>query len=532
MNTLLLLGAAVLVACIAGNKLSSRVGIPTLFCFIALGMLFGSDGLVKIEFSNYAFAEQVCSAALIFIMFYGGFGTKWSAAKPVAPKAVLLSTLGVLITAGLTGLFCHLALGTSLLEGLLIGSVLGSTDAASVFSILRSQRLNLKYGTASLLEIESGSNDPCAYMLTVILLSVMGDGLSAGSVVYSIFAQIAYGVLLGGALAFFAYWVLRHIRLSTEGLDSIFLVAVALASYALPSLLGGNGYLSAYIAGILLGNLDIPHKRSLVNFFDAFNGMMQMLIFFLLGLLVFPSRLPEYFLPSLLIAAFLTFIARPVAVALLLTPFRAPFRQQFVVSWAGLRGAASIVFAIVAAVSPAYGQESIFQIVFCVVLLSIFFQGTLLPWVARKARMLDINENVLKTFTDYSDETSIQFIRLEITPSHPWCGQLIRDLSIVPGTLIAAVLRGSEVIMPKGDTRIEEYDAVVLGAKEYRGRDGVELTERCIPPGHRFIGKRLRECEFQRDTLVVLVQRHGADIIPDGETRIEEGDNLVLYAKS
>ena len=532
MNTLLLLSAIVLVACIAGNKLSSRIGVPTLFFFIALGMLFGSDGLFKIEFSDYAFSEQVCSAALIIIMFYGGFGTKWSVARPVAKKAVLLSTLGVLITAGLTGLFCHFALGTSLAEGLLIGSVLGSTDAASVFSILRSQRLNLKYGTASMLEIESGSNDPCAYMLTIVLLSALEGGLSPAQISYSVFAQLVYGAAIGAAIALGAGWVLRHIRLGDNGLDSIFLVAAALASYALPSLIGGNGYLSAYIAGILLGNQDLPHKRSLVDFFDAFNGMMQMLIFFLLGLLVFPSRLPEYFLPSLLIALFLTFLARPIAVALLLTPFRAPLRQQLIVSWAGLRGAASIVFAIVAVVSPAYGKDSIFQIVFCVVLLSIFFQGTLLPRVARKADMLDSRENVLRTFTDYSEETSIQFIRLEIAPGHPWCDQYIRDLNIVPGTLIAAVLRQDEVIMPKGDTRLQDGDAVILGAKGYCGKDGIELHERTVEPGHRFIGQPLRACEFRKDTLVVLIQRAGADIIPDGETRIQEGDTLVLYHKS
>ena len=228
----------------------------------------------------------------------------------------------------------------------------------------------------------------------------------------------------------------------------------------------------------------------------------------------------------------MTFLARPIAVALLLTPFRAPLRQQLIVSWAGLRGAASIVFAIVSVVSPAYGKDSIFQIVFCVVLLSIFFQGTLLPRVARKADMLDSRENVLRTFTDYSEETSIQFIRLEISPGHPWCDQYIRDLNIVPGTLIAAVLRQDEVIMPKGDTRLQDGDAVILGAKGYCGKDGIELHERTVEPGHRFIGQPLRACEFRKDTLVVLIQRAGADIIPDGETRIQEGDTLVLYHKS
>ena len=464
-------------------------------------------------------------------MFYGGFGTKWSAAKPVAGKAILLSTLGVWMTAGLVGVFCHFALGTGLLEGLLIGAVLGSTDAASVFSVLRSQRLNLKYGTASLLEVESGSNDPCAYMLTVVILSALQGEISAGQVVYAVFAQIVYGALAGIAIAALAGWVLRHAHFESEGFDSIFLIAVILATYAIPSLVGGNGYISAYLAGILLGNQTLPRKKSLVHFFDAFNGMMQMLIFFLLGLLVFPSRLPSVFLPSLFIALFLTFVARPAAVVCLLTPFKAPFKQQCLISWAGLRGAASIVFAIMAVVSPAYGKETIFHIVFCVVLLSILFQGTLLPMMARKLDMLDERENVLKTFNDYSDETDVQFIRLDLRKDHPWVHRQIQQIESIPGLLIAAVLRGGEAVMPKGDTSLNEGDALILVAKEYTGREGVTLSEQTVEPGSALIGKRLKEIDLKKQSLVVLIQRAGKEMIPDGDSRILEGDTLVMYTR-
>ena len=532
MNLLLLLSAIVLIACIAGSRLSGRLGIPTLLFFIGLGMLFGSDGLLKIEFEDYRLSEQVCSAALIFIMFYGGFGTKWSAAKPVAVRATLLSTLGVLITAGITGLFCHLVLGMGLTEGMLIGAVLGSTDAASVFSILRSRRLNLKYGTASMLEIESGSNDPCAYMLTVILLSAMEGNLSAGGILYSVFAQLAYGIAAGVAAAYIGGRVLRRVQFGSDGFESIFLVAVALASYSLPSLLGGNGYLSAYIAGILLGNQEIPNKKSLVNFFDAFNGMMQMLIFFLLGLLVFPSRLPQVLVPALLIFLFLTLVARPVAVALLLTPFRAPVNQQLLVSFAGLRGAASIVFSITVAVAPGYGKESIFHFVFCVVLLSLLFQGALLPMAAEKLSMIDDKENVLKTFNDYSEESDIRFIRLEIHSGHPWIGRQIRTISSIPGTLIAAVLRNGTAVIPKGDTVILEGDSVIIGAEEYQDQDGTHLTELSISPENRMVGKPLRETELRKDALVVLIRRNGADVIPDGDTVLLEGDLLVLCSRN
>ena len=530
MNLLLLLGAIVLIACIIGSKISSRVGIPTLFIFIALGMLFGSDGLLKIEFEDYALAEKVCSAALIVIMFYGGFGTKWSMARPVAGKSILLSTLGVALTAGLTGLFCHYVLKMELLTGLLIGAVLGSTDAASVFSILRSKRLNLKYGTASMLEIESGSNDPCAYMLTVIVLSAMSGDLSTGGILYSIFAQAAYGIGAGVLFALLGGYVLNRVHMGEEGFQSIFLVAIALASYALPSLIGGNGYLSTYITGIILGNRELPRKKDLVNFFDAFNGMMQMVIFFLLGLLVFPSQLPEFFLPALFIALFMTLIARPVSVALLLSPFRAPMQQQLLVSWAGLRGAASIVFSIMAAVSPSYGNDYVFHIVFCVVLMSLLCQGSLLPFFSKKLDMIDDSQNVLKTFNNYSEETSIQFIRLEIGADHPWANQTLREIATIPGTLIAAVLREGQAIIPKGNTHLKEGDSVIIGAKEYQDKDGIELTEKQIESGSRFIGKRLKEADLKHDSLVVLIRRNHTDLIPDGETMIEEGDTLVIYS--
>lgn len=207
MTLFLLISAIILIACVIGSKLSTRFGVPTLLFFIGLGMLFGSDGLFQIHFEDYSLAEKICSAALIFIMFYGGFGTKWKTARPIAKQAVLLSTLGVFITAALTGIFCHLVLGLPPLEGLLIGAVLSSTDAASVFSILRSQKLNLKYSTAPMLEIESGSNDPCAYMLTIILLTSIGSSLNFFDISYLIFAQFAYGIIIGVILAFIASWI-------------------------------------------------------------------------------------------------------------------------------------------------------------------------------------------------------------------------------------------------------------------------------------------------------------------------------------
>lgn len=531
MINLLLISAIVLLACVIGSKISKRLGIPTLLFFIALGMIFGSDGIFKIHFDNYTIAEEICSSALIIIMFYGGFGTKWSTAKPIAFKATLLSTLGVFITAVLTGIFCHLVLQMNLLESLLIGAVLSSTDAASVFSILRSQRLNLKYNTAPILEIESGSNDPCAYMLTVILLSALGGVISFSDITYSVFAQLVYGGAIGAIFAIIGGWLLRNVQFGEDGFDSILIVAIAIAAYAVPSYIGGNGYLSTYIAGIILGNQYIPKKKNLVNFFDGFNGIMQMIIFFLLGLLVFPSRLPMYIVPALFIALFLTFVARPIAIAALLAPFKAPLNQQLILSWAGLRGAASIVFAIVAVVNPNYADDSIFSIVFCVVLLSLLFQGALLPLASKNLNMIDDNENVMKTFNDYSDETDIQFIRIEITNEHPWTNMQIRDLGNIPGMLIAAITRHGATIIPKGSTYLRDGDVLIVCAKTYKGTDGVKLNEITVSDKSKLVGKKLKNAAIGKDCLVVLIQRQGADIIPDGDSVIQANDTLVIFSQ-
>lgn len=261
MSIYILLVAAIILICVVLNKMSSKLGIPMLLAFIVLGMLFGSDGIVKIPFDNYGIVEQVCSIALIFIMFYGGFGTSWKQAKPIAVNAVLLSSIGVIFTALLTGLFCYFLLGFDFLESMLIGAVISSTDAASVFSILRSKRLNLKDNTASLLEVESGSNDPCSYMLTVIILAMMSGDFSGGQLAYMVFAQVVYGITIGAGIALIATWCLTKIKFATDGFDTIFVFSMPLIAYAASTLLGGNGYLSTYILGIILGNQAIPNKN-------------------------------------------------------------------------------------------------------------------------------------------------------------------------------------------------------------------------------------------------------------------------------
>ncbi len=528
----LLLAAVVLITCVGFNKLSSKLGIPVLLAFILLGMLFGAEGVVKIPFDNYAFAGQICAVALIFIMFYGGFGTKWSEARPVVAQAVLLSSAGVVLTAGITGLFCHFALRIGWLESLLIGAVISSTDAASVFSILRSKRLNLRYNTASMLEVESGSNDPCAYMLTAVILSIMSQNVRGGQIAYMIFAQLTYGALFGVAIAAAALWALKKFQFAADGFDAIFILGVAIFSYAAPEALGGNGYLSAYIVGIMMGNHEIKNKKAIVHFFDTATGLMQVVLFFLLGLLATPSLLLNVAFTALAIALFLTFVARPAAVFAILSPLGGTFKQQLLVSWAGLRGAASIVFAVMAAISPAYTSTDLFHIVFFIVLLSILFQGAMIPLVARRLDMIDENADVMKTFTDYSDEVPIQFIQFSVPEQHPWSGSMIQDILLPAETILVLLLRSGKKIVPNGKTVLQPYDKLILSARAPGDIEGISLFEKRIAKGDRWENKRVAEIFKKPDMLIIMVQRKGRVIIPQGSTVIKENDVLVINHSS
>ncbi len=528
MTSYILLVAAVILLCLSLNKMSNKLGIPMLLAYILLGMMFGTDGILKIPFDNFTIAEQICTVSLIFIMFYGGFGTNWKQAKPVAGKAVLLSTVGVILTAVTTGAFCHFILKMAFWESMLIGSVISSTDAASVFSILRSRRLNLKNNTASMLEVESGSNDPCSYMLTVIILTIMSGELSGSSLVVMIFSQIIFGILVGVVVALAAAFILKKVNFATDGFDTIFVFSMALVSYAGASMINGNGYLAAYIAGIILGNTPLHHKKSLVHFFDGITGLMQMLIFFLLGLLAYPSQLPKILPIALAIAVFLTFVARPVSVFAILMPFRCPVKQQLLVSWAGLRGAASIVFAIMATVSPAYTKNDLFHIVIFIVLFSISIQGTLLGLVAKKLDMIDENGNVMKTFSDYSDEMPVEFVKISIKAGHPWENRRIKDLTSLPDLLLVLILRGEERIIPNGNTVVLAGDKIVLSALSPEENLGICLTEIPIEKDSKWIGKPLSRIKLGEEKLVLVLKRNEKVVIPNGNTVIRENDVLVI----
>lgn len=527
MNYIMLLFAVIIMLCVAGNKLSAKIGVPGLLVFLGLGMVFGSDGLLKIHFDDFGLSEQVCSVCLVFIMFCGGFSANWKAAKPVAFRAGLLSSLGTILTAVITAAGCYFLVGFDVYESFLIGAVISSTDAASVFSILRGKKLNLHGGLASLLEIESGSNDPFSYMLTVIALALLG-GSDISSLGVTALLQIVLGVAFGFATAAITVFVLKKVDLSGDGFDIIFVVAASLAAYAAPTVLGGNGYLSVYIAGIIIGNSNIANKKQLVHFFDGITGLCQILLFFLLGLLSYPSQLPEIIIPALLIFLVMTFISRP-AVVFLICSKGYTWRDRLFIAWAGLRGASSIVFAIMATVSDVYTDSRLFNIVMCVCLISVAFQGTLLPGFAKALHLIDDGSSVLRTFNDYQEETpQFNMMRIYVSDSHSWCGKKISDIDFPHGSLVLMVKHGGSTVIPKGDTVICEGDDVIMSIKSYRDSGDIKLKEYKIGPKHLWKGKSIRELDLPQTLLIVMIKRGGEMVVPSGATEIMEGDIVVV----
>lgn len=536
MVTGIFLVSLVIMLCILAEKFSDRFGMPALILFMFIGMLFGSDGLLKIPFDNFQLTEEICSIALIFIMFYGGFNTKWKLARPVAGKSILLSTAGVVITATTMLLLCHFLLGFTFMESFIIGAVLSSTDAASVFSILRKKKLNLKDGTASILELESGSNDPVSYLLTTVGICIAGAGSGMSGIPVMVLLQVISGIFAGVLLARLSIFILMKTSLVSEGLDTIFMIAMVLLCYGLTSVLRGNVFLSIYIMGILIGNSGIRHKSTLIPFFDGVTSLAQILIFFLLGLLTFPHEMPAIVPTAIIITIILTIIARPLSIFLLLLPAKCSPRQCLLISWAGLRGASSSVFAIMAAASgvginatSAANGRDLFHIVFMVSLFSAAVQGTLLPWVSHRLDMVDDTSDVRKTFNDYQEDADFALMRVAVPSGHHWQDKKIRDIQIPNDSLAIMIKRNEETIIPKGDTRILAGDNVIISVPSYTPSNDEKLEETPIGKSHPWCGKAIHSLNVPKDTLIAMILRGNETIIPDGNTVILENDIVVMY---
>ncbi|MDD4081259.1 MAG: potassium/proton antiporter [Eubacteriales bacterium] len=519
----LIIGVILILALFA-IRLSNRHGIPALLLFIVLGMGFG---LLGMDFSDFEFADGLATVALMVIMFYGGFGTSWKMSKPVAKEAIVLSSLGVVATALLTGLFCHYVLGFGMLEGMLIGSIVGSTDYASVSNILRSKNLNLKYNTASLLELESGSNDPTAYTMTMVFLSVMMG--SQVSVPLLILTQVALGLLVGFALAFLIGLYLRRQVVQADGLSAVFMAAAMLITYAAASLIGGNGYLALYVLGIRLGNMEFRGKRDIIFFFDGFTEIMQIALFFILGLLSNFQSFLRTFPIALAIMLFMAIIARPASVWGLMLPFKLKRNQLHMISLAGIRGAAAIAFAIMAVNSGASFATDVYHIVFGICVLSALIQGSLMPPAARRLDMLDPNDTVLQTFNFYQDKAEIGFLETKLRQGSELIGSRVSDLRLTFDFIVAKIERKGKTVVPRGQVVLKEDDVIVLAGEKHFDLSGHDLTEFTIPRGHKWAGKTVRELSLPTDRILVMVQRRDVDIIvPLGDTLLQEEDKVIM----
>ena len=473
---MLLVGALLLFASILASKTSGRLGVPTLLLFLGIGMLAGSDGLDIIAFDNAQLAQGLAVIALVFILFSGGMDTQWPSVKPVLAKGLSLATLGVLITAVVVGLGVPYFTDLTLMEGLLLGAVISSTDAAAVFTILRSQNIKLKANLRPLLELESGSNDPMAFFLTTGLIQVMmHEGTSLWSLVPLFFIQMGIGAAVGWLMGRLMVRTINRIKLGFDGLYPVLVLSMVLFTFGATQLVQGNGFLAVYMAGVVLGNNDFLHKKSLIRFYDGQAWLVQIVMFLTLGLLVFPSQVAQVVGPGLLICVLLMLVARPLAVFITLAPFRMHWRQKVFLSWVGLRGAVPIVFATYPLIAGVHNAGFIFNVVFFTVLTSVLLQGSTLALVAKWLGLQRPKQ--YKTLSplelELSREVKGVLVALNVPPSSPAVNKLIVDLHFPRGTLIVLVDREGQFISPDGTTVIEGGDRLMVMKKNTESLDEV-----------------------------------------------------------
>jgi potassium/hydrogen antiporter len=479
-DQILVLAGGLLLAAVFASKASSRLGIPSLLVFLVIGMLAGEDGPGGIPFDDAKLTQSLGVVALALILFAGGLDTHWATVSRQLWRGLSLATVGVLATAGLTGVFAAQVLGLSWLEGLLLGAIVSSTDAAAVFSVLRSRGANLKGGIQPLLELESGSNDPMAVFLTVALIRLLQEpGLSPWSLTGAFFLQMSVGLALGLAFGKASVWVLNRIRLETEGLYPVITVGVAFLTYGLTAEIGGGGFLAVYVAGIVMGREEFIHKRSLLRFHDGLAWIMQIVMFLALGLLVFPSRLPQIAAASLLIAAFLVFVARPVSVFLGLSLSRNTLREKSMIAWVGLRGAVPIILATFPQIAGVPKAHLFFDVVFFIVLTSVLLQGTTLAAVARWLRVDLPSQSKRGPALEFAPTvlSTSEMVEVVLAPDSPAVGRQIVDLGFPRSALIVLLTRGESYVVPRGGTVLEANDVLLVLVEKVEVREVRALIE-------------------------------------------------------
>lgn len=470
-GNILLVGSVLLFVSIIVGKTGYKFGVPTLLLFLLVGMLFGSDGL-GMQFHNADEAQFIGMVALSIILFSGGMDTKFNDVRPIMAQGIMLSTIGVLLTAFFTGIFIWWISGMSwsniafpITTSLLLAATMSSTDSASVFAILRSQNINLKHNLRPMLELESGSNDPMAYMLTIVLIQlVQASGVSGGDIALSFAVQFIVGGALGYALGRTAVFMLNRLNIDNQSLYPILLLAFVFFTFSITDLFKGNGYLAVYIAGMIVGNNKIKHRKEITTFMDGLSWLFQIIMFLCLGLLVNPHEMLDVAIVATLIGVFMIFIGRPLSVFLCLLPFKnMTTRSRIFISWVGLRGAVPIIFATYPVVAGIEGANMIFNIVFFITIVSLIVQGTTISKMANK---LKLSKPMPKTGNEFGvelpEEINTHLYDMVIEPSHITSGDTLKDMALPKGTLVMIVKRDEEYLIPNGTLKLHVGDRLLL----------------------------------------------------------------------
>lgn len=457
----MLIGSILLFISLIAGKTSYKLGVPVLILFLGIGMLAGSDGIGGIQFDNPKTAQFIGIVALNFILFSGGLDTGWPSVKPILWQGITLSTLGVLLTAGSVGVFVWWVTDFTIYEGLLLGSIVSSTDSAAVFSILRSKSLALKGNLRPTLELESGSNDPMAYILTILFTGiVVNQEASFLSILPMFFQQLILGGILGFFIGKLSAIVINRIKLDFEGLYIVLVIAIMFFSFSATDFVGGNGFLAVYITAVYLGNQDLIHKKKFLKSFDSFAWLMQIILFLTLGLLVYPEQIIPIMGIGLIISLFLILIARPLSVFIALSPFKIQQRSRVFISWVGLRGAVPIVFATYPLIAGADKANMIFNIVFFISITSVLIQGTTLPVVARWLHLTLPEKLKPRNQTDLllADGIMSNLTEIILPEQCEVIGKQIVNLGLPKTSYISFIKRNDKFVTPNGSTVLQKDD--------------------------------------------------------------------------
>ena len=468
-ESFLLVAALLLFISIYFGNRAYKFGVPTLLIFLLIGILAGSEGIGGIYFDDPKITQLIGIVALNFILFSGGLDTNWKSVKPILGQGVVLSTLGVLLTALTLGLFIFWITDFTIYESLLLGSIVSSTDVAAVFSILRARNLHLRSNLKPTLELESGSNDPMAYVLTILFLGlVMNPEKSFASVIPVFFQQMILGGILGYLFGMLSKQIINRIKLGYEGLYPVLVIALMFITFSATDAVGGNGFLAIYVCAVYLGNQDIIHKNSILQMYDGLAWLMQIVLFLTLGLLVFPSEIVPILGLGMLISFFLIFVARPIAVFISTAFFKMKLRRRVYISWVGLRGAVPIVFATYPLIAGIEKADMIFNIVFFISVTSVLLQGTSLPIVAKWLNV-SIPENDKEGEIPVEEEENLityepksKFRRIRIEPEYFANEKKIVDLKLPKDVVVALIQRDDNFFVPSGSTKIENNDQIIL----------------------------------------------------------------------